>query len=781
MAEPLKFTPREYQNVAMEFIRSNPRCNLWAGMGLGKTVTCLTYLDILYNIVGDDRPTLVLAPLRVAKNTWPDESKKWAHLSGLQVVSATGTPAERSAALMQDAPVVCTNYDNLVWLKDWYAKRKKPWPFRRVIADESTRLKSFRLRQGGVRAQALGQVAHSEVKEWISLTGTPSPNGLKDLWGQQWFIDAGQRLGRTYSAFQERWFRPVKRGQFADWTPCDYAQDQIHERLADCSLTIDPKDWFDLKDPIVNIIEIELPKSARAKYKDLEKEMFTQLESGAEVTVLNAAGLTLKCLAKGTEVLTDAGWLHIENVTARHRIWDGIEWVNSFGSVFNGYKTTVECWGIHVTPDHLMLTTQGWHQAKDILNGKSSKRLKRKNVRLPDSHMPRRVNALDPKNTSNLESPLHLWKTFNTCSDFFNRQISGFKKILWLSPRRNVDRCLEISRNGQAPGVDDMAQHEVSMHQPKRQRLEKLRSTRHNCLCRVGVRFFQLLERHGANLGAWFNLRADQQRWQLLPGELPVGYRESPEQQQKNQCHHRNSRRKNDSSAKCNTVPPLSNHDSQKNSTRGNGTGPTVPAPVYDIVNCGPRNRFVVRNPEGVAAIAHNCLQLANGALYLPPEQYGPDKAEEIHDEKLQALGSVVAESGGAPILVAYHFKSDLARLQRTFPQGRAFDSNPETLASWNMGRIPLLFAHPASAGHGLNMQHGGNTIVFFGQWWNLEEHDQIIERIGPVRQKQSGYDRPVFIHYIIAKGTVDEVVMARRSSKRNVQDLLLNYMRGKK
>jgi SNF2 family DNA or RNA helicase len=149
----------------------------------------------------------------------------------------------------------------------------------------------------------------------------------------------------------------------------------------------------------------------------------------------------------------------------------------------------------------------------------------------------------------------------------------------------------------------------------------------------------------------------------------------------------------------------------------------------------------------------------------------------EVHDAKLRALESITEETMGAPVLVAYHFKSDLARLQRAFPYARVLDNNPETIREWNAGKIRLLFAHPASAGHGLNLQDGGNILVFFGHWWSLEEFQQIIERIGPVRQLQAGHDRPVFIHHIIAADTVDELVMARRESKRDVQDLLLEAM----
>ena len=132
------------------------------------------------------------------------------------------------------------------------------------------------------------------------------------------------------------------------------------------------------------------------------------------------------------------------------------------------------------------------------------------------------------------------------------------------------------------------------------------------------------------------------------------------------------------------------------------------------------------------------------------------------------------------PVLVAYHFKSDLQRLRKAFPKGRVLDKDPATIAQWNRGEIQLLFAHPASAGHGLNLADGGNILVFFSLNWTLEEHMQIIERIGPMRQKQAGYDRPVFVHYIMARQTVDSMVLERLQSKKSVQEILVEAMKRK-
>jgi hypothetical protein len=181
------------------------------------------------------------------------------------------------------------------------------------------------------------------------------------------------------------------------------------------------------------------------------------------------------------------------------------------------------------------------------------------------------------------------------------------------------------------------------------------------------------------------------------------------------------------------------------------------------------------------AAKSLKCLQMANGAVYLDPEKYGPDQAVEVHTEKLDALEELAAETGDDPLLVAYQFRSDLWRLLKRFPD--ALDlSRKDHLDAARAGQGKIWLGHPAGMGHGVDgLQEHCNTLVFFAQDWNLEYHDQILERVGPMRQMQAGKDRPVFVHYIVARGTVDEAVMARRVSKRSVQDALMNYMKGKR
>jgi SNF2 family DNA or RNA helicase len=464
----IEYTPRPHQLDITRFIVEHARVNIWAGMGSGKTVATLTAIDGLQRLVGGWGPAIVFGPLRVVQSVWPEEARIWSHLSRMRVVSVTGTAAERAAALRRDADVYCINYDNTPWLSDHL---REHWPFEIVVADEARRLKSFRLRQGSKRAQRLARIAHTKARRWVNLTGTPASNGLLDLWGQQWFIDAGVALGRTFGAFESRWFSYRARrnddgttDRYArDLVIADHAQAELEDRMRPTTITITNALGVDA--PVVNILRIDLPDDAAVQYRDMERKMFAEFE------------------AKGVEAFSAA------------------------------HKTL-------------------------------------------------------------------------------------------------------------------------------------------------------------------------------------------------------------------------------------------------------------------------KLLQLCNGAIYTTPEADEVQETIEVHDAKLQALDSIIEEAAGAPVLVAYHFKSDLARLQRAFPEGRTLDADPRTITEWNAGRTPLLFAHPASAGHGLNLQHGGNIIAFFGLWWDLELHEQIIERIGPTRQKQSGYSRPVFVHYIVARDTVDEDVVKRLRSKATVQQVLMDAMK---
>lgn len=452
------FIPRPYQSMIIGRIISQARCAIYAGMGMGKTSSTLFAIDYLQSVEGMGA-ALILAPLRVAASTWPQEAAKWTNLF-LGVLPIVGDEKARLRAIQTPSRAYSMNYENIPWLIE---ALNGDWPFEMVVADESTRLKSFRLGGKSVRAKALAHVAFRS-KRFVELTGTPAPNGLLDLWGQAWFLDRGQRLGRTFSAYAGSYFRPVKVGRSAfaiRYEPMEWAQDAIHEKLADVTLSLDAADWFPIEKPICTQIPVELPPGARATYDKMQKDFFVKLGE-TEIEATNAAALSVKCLQATSGVLYD-------------------------------------------------------------------------------------------------------------------------------------------------------------------------------------------------DTGKWI----------------------------------------------------------------------------------------------------------------------------EIHDAKIDALKSVIEEANGAPVLVAYHWKADAARILKAIPGARVLDKDPKTIAAWNAGKISVLLAHPASAGHGLNLQDGGNILVFFSLWWNLEYYQQIIERIGPTRQLQAGHPRPVFIYHIIASGTLDETVLQQMETKREIQDLLLDRMKG--
>jgi hypothetical protein len=443
--------PRPHQAVAIKFVLDNPRCNLWAVPGMGKTSIIYAALDILQMAGSSFFPVLVIAPKKVCELTWPAEQLKWDAFKHLRVVPILGERDLRDNALMTMGDVYVINYENIQWLIKAFAGRK--WPFRVVVADESTRLKNFRIKGGGVRSKDLSQIAQ-HVGRWINLTGTPAPNGYKDLWGQQWFVDFGQRLGPNYTDYMKRWFfeNPYTRMTELRHPDC---KAELDARLADCTLALRAEDWMDVQKPNYIRREVLLPPDAQAIYDLMEKEFWVQLANQREITAMNGAALS--------------------------------------------------------------------------------------------------------------------------------------------------NKLLQMAGGG-----------------------------------------------------------------------------------------------------------------------------------VYDATG-----------------IAHF-----------------------LHDAKIEALRSLVDELQ-EPLLVAYWFRFEVPMLQKAFPDFRVFKGAQDE-SDWNAGKIRMMGVHPASAGHGTNLQYGGRAMAHYTHTWDAELRTQVEERIGPVRQLQAGFDRAVLQYDLVAKGTMDEVVLERKDAKLSVQDALM-------
>lgn len=448
----MKYKPHDYQAYATRFILEHPVAAIFLECGLGKTVITLTAILQLCLDRFEIRRVLIIAPLRVAQSSWPDEIRKWDHLKSLTYAVAVGSAEERKAALREQALITVINRENVQWLLE---DSGVPFDWDMVVIDELSSFKSWQAK----RFRSLLK-ARPGIKRIVGLTGTPSSNGLMDLWAEFRVLDMGKRLGKFITHYRDEFFTPDKRNAqvIFSYKPKPGAEEEIYRRIGDITISMKSTDYLKMPECVMNEVCVDLSEKERGMYDQLKKEMVLSLKD-EEIDALNAASLS-------------------------------------------------------------------------------------------------------------------------------------------------------------------------------------------NKLC-----------------------------------------------------------------------------------------------------------------------------QMANGAIY------GEDTGEErcvhhIHDRKLDALEDLIEAANGKPVLVAYWFKHDLARIQKRFTVREI--KTPDDIRAWNEGRIPVAVIHPASAGHGLNLQSGGSTLIWFGLTWSLELYQQTNARLW--RQGQTA--ETVIIHHIITRNTIDEQIMAALNRKDKTQAALIDAVK---
>ena len=287
----MNFTPYPHQRAGIKWITDRPACALLWGMGTGKTVTTLTAIDRLLFDCLEDGPVLVIAPKRVAENTWSKETEKWEHLQHLRVSKIMGTAQQRIAALKARADLYVINRENVVWLVDFLGGR---WPFPIVVIDELSSFKSAQAK----RWKALRRV-RGRIKRLIGLTGTPRPNGLEDLWPEVYLLDQGARLGRTLGSFRARYLVPEKmNGHIVySYRPREGAEAEVYEQLGDICMSIRKDDVLSLPGQIYEDVELTAPPALLKQYKQFERDKVLEcLDADGEIVAGTAAALTNKLL-----------------------------------------------------------------------------------------------------------------------------------------------------------------------------------------------------------------------------------------------------------------------------------------------------------------------------------------------------------------------------------------------------------------------------------------------------------------------------------------------------
>ena len=328
----MKYVPHEYQEYAKEFIVNQNISALFLDCGLGKTVITLTAIWELMLDYFEVRKVLVIAPLRVARDTWPAELHKWEHLKGIEMSAVLGSERERVTALNRRADVYVINRENVEWLAG-YGK----WDFDMVVIDELSSFKSHKTK----RFKALKKV-RPMVKRIVGLTGTPAPNGLIDLWAEIGLLDMGQRLGRFIGGYRERFFVPDKRSRemVFSYKLRDGAEEAIYGLISDICISMKAADYLEMPECIYNRVEVVMNEKERKLYQQLERDMLISFEDG-DIDAVNAAGLSNKLIQMANGAVYD------ENKAVKHIHDRKLEALEDLVEAANGKAVLIAYWYKH--------------------------------------------------------------------------------------------------------------------------------------------------------------------------------------------------------------------------------------------------------------------------------------------------------------------------------------------------------------------------------------------------------------------------------------------------
>lgn len=302
-----EFIPHKYQLTAINHVINVPKCGLFLDMGLGKTVSTLTAIkELKYNRFQVNK-VLIIAPKKVAEGTWSKEKDKWNHTKDFRVSLVLGSQQKRIKALSVNADLYIINRENIPWLVDYL---RNDWYFDTVVIDESSSFKNSRSK----RFKALKMVL-PKINRLIELTGTPSPNGVEDLWAQIYLLDQGTRLEKYITHFRAKYMEPNKRNrsQIFDYKIKDGVYDSIINKISDICISMKSEDYLELPDLSYNEIPVILNDKARRDYDKMERDFVLELESAEdEITAVNAAALSNKLLQISNGAVYDSSGIYTE-------------------------------------------------------------------------------------------------------------------------------------------------------------------------------------------------------------------------------------------------------------------------------------------------------------------------------------------------------------------------------------------------------------------------------------------------------------------------------------
>lgn len=329
----MQYKPYEYQTYATRFIQTHEVSAIFLDCGMGKSVITLTAIKSLL-AKGKAKRVLIIAPLRVAQTTWPDEIAKWDHLCGLTYAVAVGSELQRKAALCKKADITIINRENVEWL---IARSGQKWCYDTVVIDELSSFKSYRAK----RFKYLLKV-RPFISRIVGLTGTPASNGLMDLWAEFRVLDMGERLGRYITRYRESYFTPDKRNVQVvfSYKPLPGAEERIYDKIADITISMKAKDYLKMPELVLNNVYVKLDSKAERIYEEMKAEMVVEYK-GEEIDAVNAAVLSNKLLqmSNGAIYADDGKVVHIHDKK--------LEALEDLYESANGKPVLVAYWFMH--------------------------------------------------------------------------------------------------------------------------------------------------------------------------------------------------------------------------------------------------------------------------------------------------------------------------------------------------------------------------------------------------------------------------------------------------
>lgn len=711
---PGKYKPFEHQKVTAEFLVNNQKAFCFSSMGTGKTASAIWAADFLMTR-GIINRALILCPVSIMDAAWRADLFSFAMHRKVDI--AHGSADKRRKVIASDAEFVIINFDGTKVVKDEIANGG----FDLIIVDEASAYKTATTQ----RWKTLKSLIGPDTWLWM-MTGTPAAQGPQDAYGLAKLVNPAG-LPRTFTGYRDMVMYKVT--QFK-WEPKPNATDTVHQILQP-AIRFAKEDCLDLPEMTYVDRHVELTPQQKSYYNKLRKQLLMQA-AGETVTAANAAVamnklLQISCISVDTPVLCERGWVPIQDVLPGDRVWDGVEWVRCDGAVRKGTRETIKLDGVRLTEDHMVLTVSGWVEAKECVRGNASGRFDREKVRTPYGDWTPRVNE---KQKGEMDVQMRLWKNGFSSVPVSAEQGSKDPKTLRMSPWEHEARDDKFSH------ISHMDWNATTVFGFFRQGLEKLRTAWDNGMSAMGG-LSDVLQGYGGAAHQTAHLGPCGQQWSLLPEKLQVGDPFGAVEQQAHKHSHHYPKRGDDHRAGGGSFRNKTVNAVCKTETiRVGGRESLEPVDVYDVLNCGPRSRFVVRGEGGQTMIVHNC-----GAVYTDD---GNTLEFDIKN-RYSVLKEVVDESANK-VIVFVPFQSSIEALSEklnsdgvtaeiingSVPAGK----RTEIFKKFQTETHPqVLVVQPQAAAHGVTLT-AADTIVWWSPTPSLEIYSQANARIHRSGQK---------------------------------------------